>query len=185
MSEPSALSPALPGSALLVDDDAIFRPRLAEALERRGVRCQQAADAAEALTLARAHPPELAVVDLRMPNGTGLELVRALRADGLTGVIFLLTGYGSIATAVEAMRCGANDYLTKPADAEQLMAAWRRANGAPRAPQPLTPPTLEQVEWEHIQRVLADCGGNVSQAARALGVHRRSLQRMLGRHPPA
>jgi two-component system response regulator RegA len=133
------------------------------------------------MAAARDDSPELALVDLRLPGRSGLELVRDLKAlDGTTNIV-VLTGYGSIATAVQSVRLGATTYLTKPVDADQILEAFDAAPdpsiGAGAA-QPLA-----RVEWEHIQRVLADCGGNISQAARLLGLHRRSLQRKLLKNP--
>jgi two-component system response regulator RegA len=175
---------------LLVDDDAPFRRRLARAFAERGYVVLEADTVAAALGLAREESPELAVVDLRVPDGDGLEIVRVLkRVDPNTNIV-VLTGYGSIATALEAVRMGATHYLTKPADVDDLLAAFSRGDEsleqhfgkeAPRAEHPA--PTLARVEWEHIQRVLADCSGNVSEAARRLGIHRRSLQRKLAKHP--
>lgn len=171
---------------LVVDDDNIFRPRLVRALEDRGLRTHGAASGAEAKRLMREVRPVRAIVDLRMPEESGLELVQQLKAIDPQLVVIVLTGYGSIATAKEAIRVGAHDYLTKPADADQILAAFESADAAPgeRAPAPDTAPSLAQVEWEHIQRILSDCDGNVSQAARVLGIHRRSLQRKLSKNPP-
>lgn len=172
-------------SILVVDDDEVFRTRLAQAFLRRGFDVRQAADADAAAASARQDSPELAVVDLRMPGRSGLELVRELaEIDAATNVV-VLTGYGSIATAVEAVKLGATHYLTKPADVEDILAAFRRADAAPGdlPDVPDQAPSLARVEWEHINRVLADCGGNVSRAARVLGIHRRSLQRKLSKYP--
>jgi len=151
---------------------------------------READAAAAALALAREESPELAVVDLRVPDGDGLEVIRALKRVDPTTRVVVLTGYGSIATALEAVRIGATHYLTKPADVDDLIAAFSRSDSslergggedAPRTEH--SAPTLARVEWEHIQRVLADCSGNVSEAARRLGIHRRSLQRKLAKHP--
>jgi two-component system response regulator RegA len=173
-------------SILLVDDDDTFRQRLARALAQRGYDVREADSPATAVALASEESPELALVDLRMPGGSGLELVRDLvRIDPATNVV-VLTGYGSIATALEAVRLGATHYLSKPADADEILAAFARKHQSPGdAPLhvPDAVPSLARIEWEHIQRVLTDCGGNVSQAARLLGVHRRSLQRKLGKYP--
>ncbi len=169
-------------SLLVVDDDERFRTRLVRAFQDRGFDAAGAAGYEDAVAAARADSPELAVVDLRLPDRTGLEVVRALKAiDGTTSVV-VLTGYGSIATAVEALRLGATNYLTKPVDADQIVAAFD-GTGAAAAAVPAVVPTLARVEWEHIQRVLTDCDGNVSQAARLLGIHRRSLQRKLSKDP--
>jgi two-component system, response regulator RegA len=174
-------------SILLVDDDATFRARLARAFAERGLAVREAAGEQTALALARAESPELAVVDLRIADGDGLAVVRALRAIDPTTNVVVLTGYGSIATALAAVRHGATHYLTKPADADDLLAAFARADAslAAEAAAERTAPTLARVEWEHIQRVLADSSGNVSEAARRLGIHRRSLQRKLAKFPVA
>jgi len=183
------VSEPLPRSILIVDDEAPLRERLVRAMRDRGLDARGAADGDEALALAREDSPELAVVDLRMPGRGGLEVVRELVAIDPSTRVIVLTGYGSIATAVEAMRLGAVNYLQKPADADQILAALARgdapAEGEGATP-PVTPtevPSLARVEWEHIQRVMHDCEGNVSQAARLLGLHRRSLQRKLGKLP--
>ena len=166
---------------LIVDDDDRFRARLVQAFGARGFEVRGAADCAEAMMAAEAESPELAVVDLKLPGGSGLDLVRELkRLDATTNVV-VLTGYGSIATALESVRAGATTYLTKPVDADQIVAAFD--DPSRRAAAPHGVPSLARVEWEHIQRVLADCEGNVSQAARLLGIHRRSLQRKLSKYP--
>lgn len=167
-------------SVLVVDDDETFRTRLARAFEARGWEARTAADAAAAIESARAESPEHAVVDLRMPGASGLELVRELLAIDPTTRVVVLTGYGSIATAVEAVRRGAANYLTKPAELDEIVRAFH--GGDEREP-PATVPSLARAEWEHINRVLTECGGNVSQAARLLGLHRRSLQRKLAKYP--
>ncbi|MBF5041926.1 response regulator [Aggregicoccus sp. 17bor-14] len=186
-------TPAPPSAPLLmvVDDDERFRERMARALRERGYEVMTADGYASAVALAEQQSPEYAVVDLRMPGKGGLELVRALRAVDANTRIVVLTGYGSIATALEAVRLGAVHYLTKPATAEDVLAALLRgsadAPAADAAPPPdgAEPevPSLARAEWEHIERVLADCGGNISEAARKLGIHRRSLQRKLQRPP--
>jgi len=166
---------------LIVDDDEPFRTRLVRAFRDRGLDATGASDYGSAMASAREESPELAVIDLRLPGKSGLELIRDLRSlDGTTNIL-VLTGYGSIATAVESVRLGATGYLTKPVDADQILAAFDPAG--PTAATPQTVPSLARVEWEHIQRVLADCDGNVSQAARLLGIHRRSLQRKLSKYP--
>lgn len=167
-------------SLLIVDDDDAFRDRLVRAMRDRGFEASGAGSHAEAMQQARLESPELAVVDLRLPGESGLAIVRDLKALDPATTIVVLTGYGSIATAVESMKLGATGYLTKPADADQIVASL---DGMPSAPELATAPSLARVEWEHIQRVLADCDGNVSQAARTLGIHRRSLQRKLAKHP--
>jgi two-component system response regulator RegA len=171
---------------LLVDDDAPLRERLARALEKRGFLVRTAGDYDSALSVAAEASPELAVVDMRMPGPSGLELVRALKENDPETRIVVLTGYGSIATTIDAMRLGAVYYLQKPADADDILAAFAKAEAPPleALPEELDPPSLERVKWEHVSRVLADCGGNVSEAARKLRLHRRSLQRMLQKFPP-
>jgi two-component system response regulator RegA len=175
---------------LVVDDDQIFRTRLMRALATRGYEVLGAASADEGIELARRAKPGKAVVDLRMPGKNGLELVSALAKLDADMQIVVLTGYGSIATAVEAVRRGAVDYLTKPADTDQILARFEQdqvpaaAAAVAAAGAVETTPSLARVEWEHIQRTLEDCDGNISQAARKLGIHRRSLQRKLGKLPP-
>ncbi len=174
-----------PPAVLVVDDDDTFRARLARAFRERGHEVRDARDHGQALALVRELGPDLVVVDMRMPGKSGLEVVRDVLALDPTVRVVVLTGYGSIATAVEAVRLGAVDYLTKPADVDQLLAAFARPDrpGAAVEP-PRVAPSLERVEWEHIQRVLHDCEGNVTKAARVLGIHRRSLQRKLANFPP-
>jgi two-component system, response regulator RegA len=179
-----ATDSAIPRSLLIVEDDDVLRARLAAALRDRGFDVREAADAEAADEAAVRESPEYAVVDLRLATASGLDVVRRLIQLDPTTAVVVLTGYGSIATALEAVRLGATHYLTKPADADEIVAAFARRKGAPpESPAPDVTPTLARVEWEHINRVLADCGGNVSQAARVLGIHRRSLQRKLGKYP--
>jgi two-component system response regulator RegA len=168
-------------SLLIVEDDDRLRGRLARALADRGFEIREAGDVPGALAAAREDSPEYVLVDLRMPGGSGLDVVREVKAIDPATTVVVLTGYGSIATAVEAVRLGAAEYLTKPADVDQIVAALTRADGP--APVPDTVPSLARVEWEHINRVLSDCDGNISKAARLLGIHRRSLQRKLDRFP--
>lgn len=167
---------------LLVDDNTTFRRTLGNALSRRGFRVDQAGDVAAALSLAQANAPEFAVIDLNLGESQGLCLIPEL--CGLVGGvrIVVLTGYASIATAVEAIRLGATHYLAKPAEVEEIIAAFDRVGGDSGTPLPSTPMSLAQLEWEHLQRTLLDHEGNVSAAARALGLHRRSLQRKLRKH---
>jgi two-component system response regulator RegA len=173
-----------PRRLLIVEDDDVLRARLARAFRERGFEVREARDAAEAARPTGGEAPTHALVDLRLRDASGLEVVRALMAaDGALAVV-VLTGYGSIATALEAVRLGARHYLTKPADVDEILAAFDRdPAGSPPSEPPSPVPTLARVEWEHINRVLADCGGNVSEAARVLGIHRRSLQRKLARFP--
>ena len=171
-------------SVLVVDDDEVFRQRLARALSERGLEVRTASDFVTALAAAGSDPPELAVVDLRMPGRSGLELVQELRKLDLATRILVLTGYGSIATAVEAMKLGAVHYLPKPADADEILAALGGTEAAAPGQAAVSTPTLARAEWEHINRVLSDSQGNISEAARRLGLHRRSLQRKLAKYPP-
>jgi two-component system, response regulator RegA len=173
--------------ALIVDDDEVFRPRLCRALMQRNWEAVGAANGEEALALARERSPDLVLLDLRMPGIGGLDLLPQLRAIDSSMMIIVLTGYGSIPTAITAMKRGADHYMSKPADAGQVLAAYENLRAAPEvAPQiPATVPSLARVEWEHMQRVISDCRGNISQAARLLGIHRRSLQRKLEKYPPS
>jgi two-component system response regulator RegA len=170
-------------SLLVVDDDVTFRTRLVRALGDRGLEVRAAGSYVEAIAAAQRDTPELALVDLRLPTRSGLDVVRALKELDATTVIVVLTGYGSIATAVESVKLGAATYLTKPVDADQILAAFDGERTADAGQAMFAVPSLARVEWEHIQRVLADCGGNLSQAARLLGIHRRSLQRKLSKDP--
>lgn len=169
-------------SILVVDDDDVFRTRLGKAFQDRGFEVRTAASADQAIILARQDSPEFAVVDLRMPGASGLDVVRELHAIDPATAIVMLTGYGSIATAVEAVRAGAVHYLSKPVDVDQILAAFE-GKAAPDTGGEVGVPSLARVEWEHIQRVLSDCDGNISRAARLLGLHRRSLQRKLSKDP--
>ena len=174
------------GTMLLVDDSDIFRERLASALEERGLEVLTAADAVEAMEVVRTRKVEMAVIDLKMPGPSGMTLLRDLRSHDPDLKVVVLTGFGSIATAVEAMRLGAVNFVSKPADADDVLAAFSIEDPAvePDSSGEVEAPSLARAEWEHIQRVLADCGGNVSEAARRLGLHRRSLQRKLKKMAP-
>lgn len=172
-------------SILIVDDDAVLRTRLSRAFADRGYDVRSAANHDEAVALARQESPEYAVVDLRLPGQSGLDIVRALSEIDPGTNIVVLTGYGSIATAVAAVRLGATHYLTKPADADEILTAFAARGSSPPIPaEEHATPSLARAEWEHIQRVLSDCEGNVSEAARQLKIHRRSLQRKLQKYPP-
>lgn len=166
---------------LLVDDDVVYRRRLAQSFRARGIDVVEAADAGDAVAAFERRPTHLAVLDVRMPGESGIELLRSLRSRAPTLRVVILTGWGSIPSAVEAVRIGAVDYLTKPADADEILAAL---NGERVRPD-LDAPSLDRVQWEHIQRVLHAREGNISQTARALGIQRRSLQRKLGKLPLA
>jgi two-component system, response regulator RegA len=183
MSADAASNPARP-SMLVVEDDEALRARLARAFVSRGFDTRDAANTATALAMAEADPPEFVVLDLRMPDGSGLDLIGRIREVDPATRIVVLTGYGSIATALEAVRRGATHYLTKPASADEILAAFERdGTGEPVGTPSFQPMSLDRVEWEHVSRVLVECGGNVSEAARVLGIHRRSLQRKLSRYP--
>lgn len=167
---------------LLVDDDDGFRTALARALERRGLSVRAVADGATALAAQRQERIDWVVLDLRLHGECGIDLVERLLAQCPAVEIVILTAYGSIATAVDAIKRGAVDYLSKPVDPDQLVAAFEA--GEPPAPEVAAePPTLRRLEWEYIQQVLVECEGNVSAAARRLGLHRRSLQRKLSKRP--
>ena len=168
---------------LLVDDDEIFCGILARALSRRGLTVSVASDRQTALPTARDIIPDLAVVDLRIGDDSGLELIPELLSVNQDIRIIVLTGYASIATAVEAIKLGAVHYLTKPADADEIMAAITRESGDANVELRDKPVPLARVEWEHIHRTLAECDGNISAAARRLGMHRRTLQRKLQKRP--
>jgi two-component system response regulator RegA len=172
------------GTLLLVDDDAPLLARLARAMERRGFAVTTAGSVAEGVRLAEIDPPKYAVIDLRLADGSGLDVVAALRAARADARIVMLTGYGAIATAVAAVKAGAIDYLPKPAGADVIEAAL--LTGADRALPlpPEMPMSAERVRWEHIQRVFEQCERNVSETARRLRMHRRTLQRILSKHAP-
>jgi len=175
-------------SILIVDDDEVFRTRLGRAFDARGYDTRTSGDYTGAVDFARDESPEFAVVDLRMPGPGGLELVRELKKIDPATKVVILTGYGSIATAIDAIRLGATHYLPKPADADDIVAAFARGAAPPLdppAPEYTEAPSLARAEWEHINRVLSDCGGNISESARRLGIHRRSLQRKLQKYPPS
>jgi two-component system response regulator RegA len=171
---------------LLVDDEEHFRDRLARALTRREYEVLQAVNYEEGIKIIKERKPEMAVVDLRMPGPSGLELVKSAMEIDPDLKIVVLTGYGSIATATEAIRLGAINYLPKPADTDEILAAFSRDQEEAIIPAPadIDTPSLGRVEWEHINRVLTDCGGNISAAAKRLNIHRRTLQRKLLKFPP-
>lgn len=170
-------------SLLLVDDDKPFVTRLARAMEGRGFKVDTAESVAEAVAKAKAHPPAYAVVDMRLGDGNGLDVVAAIREKREDARTIILTGYGNIATAVTAVKLGAIDYLSKPADADDIFAALTRS-GEGRAAPPENPMSADRVRWEHIQRVYEMCDRNVSETARRLNMHRRTLQRILAKRAP-
>lgn len=171
-------------SLLLVDDDMVFCQVLSAALTRRGFMVSVAYHVDAALHLAAQDPPEYAVVDLKMPGPSGLVLVEKLTALDSHTRIVVLTGYASIATAVEAIKLGAIHYLTKPADADEIVQAFHSTAGDAAMPVADAPLSIDRLEWEHIQKVLLECQSNISATARRLGMHRRTLQRKLQKRAP-
>lgn len=169
---------------LLVDDNELLRDRLAEAFAERGFRTLTAGTVAEAVPIVAAERPDRAVVDLRMPGESGMELIRYLAEHAPETLAVVMTGFGSIANAVDAIHAGAVNYVTKPADVEEILAAFDRRAADPEGADGYQPPTLAEAEWEHIQKVLADCDQNISKAARVLGIERRTLQRKLKKMRP-
>jgi len=170
---------------LVVDDDEIFRNRLCRAFRDRACEAHEAHTAQQTLELARNVSPDLVLLDLKMPGLSGLDLIQDIKKQDSTIAVIILTGYGSIPTAMQALKLGADHYLAKPADADQILDAYHQLDADSAAKHtPTTVPSLARVEWEHIQRVLSDCDGNITQAAKLLGIHRRSLQRKLSKYPP-
>jgi two-component system response regulator RegA len=177
---------AAPGAGrklLLVDDDAPLRRSMARALERRDFQVLAAEGVAEARALAREHRPEFAVLDMRLTEGSGLDLVRTLRELRPEIRVVIVTGYGNIATAVAAIKAGAVDYLAKPVDADDVVSALLKS-GQGLPPPRENPMSADRVRWEHIQRVFEQCNRNVSETARRLNMHRRTLQRILNKRAP-
>ncbi|CUH38824.1 Response regulator PrrA [Jannaschia seosinensis] len=170
-------------SLLLVDDDEPFLRRLERAMEKRGFEVQAVGSVAEGLAKASSTPPAYAVVDLRLEDGNGLDVVERLRERRPDARIVVLTGYGAIATAVAAVKIGATDYLSKPADANDITNALL-SSGEEMPPPPENPMSADRVRWEHIQRVYELCDRNVSETARRLSMHRRTLQRILAKRSP-
>jgi two-component system response regulator RegA len=183
MSELVAKSLGAGKSLLLVDDDKPLRERLRIAMERRGFKVLAAESVAEGIKIARSEPPDFAVIDLRLADGSGLDVVAALRTARPDTRVVMLTGYGNIATAVAAVKAGAVDYLPKPADADQIEAALLNLE-RPLPKPPENPMSADRVRWEHIQRVYEQCDRNVSETARRLNMHRRTLQRILSKYAP-
>lgn len=168
---------------LLVDDDSDFLKVLAAAMQKRGFVVTTAGSAESAYTIAQTEAPEFAVVDLKMPGNSGLVLVRQLAGLQAGTKIVVLTGYASIATAIEAIKLGATHYLAKPVDADEIVAAFAKQIGNAEIELAANPLSVNRLEWEHIQRVLAENDGNISATARSLNMHRRTLQRKLGKIP--
>ena len=185
MTDMDATIDALPDkSLLLLDDDGPLRTRLGRALESRGFEPVLAESVEAALAALRVSAPAFAVLDMRLEDGTGLKVVEALRAARPDARIIMLTGYGNIATAVAAVKAGAVDYLSKPADADDVVKALLAAATGDAPAPPENPMSADRVRWEHIQRVYELCGHNVSETARRLNMHRRTLQRILAKRAP-
>ena len=170
-------------SLLIVDDDKTFCSILQSAMQSRGFETRTAHDVPSGITCANDDPPEYAVVDLNMPGESGLMLVKQLKELDAHTRIVVLTGYASVATAVEAIKLGAVHYLSKPADADEILAAFHRDEGDTNAPIANQPLSVARLEWEHIQSVLTACNNNISETARRLNMHRRTLQRKLSKRP--
>ncbi len=170
-------------SLLIVDDDAPFRERLAKAMARRGFDVETAESVEAGRAKIKAATPDYAVLDLRLQDGSGLDLVPDIHDRRADARVVILTGYGNIATAVAAVKAGAVDYLAKPTDADQVEAALL-AQGDTLPPPPDNPMSADRVRWEHIQRVYEQCDRNVSETARRLNMHRRTLQRILAKRAP-
>lgn len=168
---------------LLLDDDGPFRNRIGRALESRGFSVEAVETVSEALGAARARPPAFAVLDMRLEDGNGLDVIDALHQSRPDCKMVMLTGYGNLATAVSAVKRGAVDYLAKPADADDVCKALLAPKGEQPDP-PENPMSADRVRWEHIQRVYELCGKNVSETARRLNMHRRTLQRILAKRAP-
>ncbi len=170
-------------SLLILDDDAPLRGRLRRAMEVRGYDVKDAGTVKLGIDIVRKTPPAFAILDMKLEDGTGLALVQELRKKRADCRIVMLTGFGNIATAVAAVKAGALDYLPKPADPDQINAALMQSDNE-MPPPPQDPMSADRVRWEHIQRVYEQCGRNVSETARRLRMHRRTLQRILGKHAP-
>ena len=171
------------GSLLIVDDDERFASRLQRSMERKGFEVSIACSVADAKESLRGYIPEYAVVDLRLGDGSGLDFINMLKGMEASTRIIMLTGYGNIATAVSAVKLGAVDYLPKPSDADAIEAALLKHEGL-LPPPPANPMSADRVRWEHIQRIYEQCNRNVSETARRLCMHRRTLQRILNKYAP-
>jgi two-component system response regulator RegA len=184
MTDPSPRTDAVEGQTLLiVDDDKAFLQRLARAMEKRGFITETAESVAEARSKVEASNPSFAVVDMRLEDGNGLDVIEIIRSRRPDARAIILTGYGNIATAVTAVKLGAIDYLSKPADADEIFSALMQRKDE-RALPPDNPMSADRVRWEHIQRVYELCERNVSETARRLNMHRRTLQRILAKRAP-
>lgn len=184
MMTPEDNAPMKQGYLLLVDDDRPFLIRLARAMEGRGFAIKTADNVSEALAMVKVEAPGYAVVDMRLGDGNGLDVIEAIRAADPEARAIMLTGYGNITTAVTAVKLGAVDYLAKPADADDIYNALINNGEAEKAPPPENPMSADRVRWEHIQRVYELCDRNVSETARRLNMHRRTLQRILAKRAP-
>ncbi|MEM9646562.1 MAG: response regulator [Planctomycetota bacterium] len=173
-------------SILLVDDTFVLRDRMAMAMQQRGFHVETAGNFEEAVEVFSRRPTDLAVLDLRMPGRNGLDLMRRLLEMKPDTRVIILSGFGSIPASIDAVRAGAINFLSKPADADDVLGAFARGDepSVPTGATAFPAPSLARNEWEHIHRVLSDCGGNISEAARRLGIHRRSLQRKLRKRAP-
>lgn len=173
-------------SIVVVDDENFFRKRLSKALQKREFQVYQAANYEEAITIIHDNAPDYGVFDLKMPGRSGLDLLKDALNMQPTMKVIVLTGYGSIATAIDAVKVGALSYLAKPADVDDILEAFKKNSADPvgTGQDDIVAPSLARTEWEHINRVLHDCDGNISSAAKRLGVHRRTLQRKLQKYPP-
>ena len=183
MTDQALLEVGPDNSLLLVDDDEVFVKRLAKAMEKRGFSVETAESVAAGRAIATARPPAYAVVDLRLDDGNGLDVVEVLQDKREDCRVVILTGYGAIATAVAAVKAGATDYLAKPADAQDIVNALLSPRGE-LPPPPENPMSADRVRWEHIQRIYELCDRNVSETARRLNMHRRTLQRILAKRSP-
>ncbi|MEQ8282766.1 MAG: ActR/PrrA/RegA family redox response regulator transcription factor [Roseitalea porphyridii] len=183
LADPVAVEPGPDATLLLVDDDVPFLRRLGRAMETRGFTVEMAESVADGLAKVDAEPPAYAVVDMRLDDGNGLEVIKALHARRPDARAIVLTGYGNIATAVNAVKLGAIDYLAKPADADDVYNALT-VSPDQTPPPPENPMSADRVRWEHIQRVYEMCDRNVSETARRLNMHRRTLQRILAKRAP-
>jgi two-component system, response regulator RegA len=168
---------------LIIDDDSLFAQTLARSLARRGQAARVASDSAQAMSLCRQQPPQRIILDLKLDQASGLHLISDLQQAAPDCLIVVLTGYSSIPTTVEAIKLGATDYLCKPASLDDIVRAFERTEGNPAISLSASPHSVDRLEWEHIQRVLAEHNGNISATARALGMHRRTLQRKLQKKP--
>ena len=185
MTDVSTAIAALPDKSVLVlDDDAPLRTRLGRALESRGFEITLVGSVEEAMQAVRAHPPAFAVLDMRLEDGNGLQVVEVIHAQRPDARVIMLTGYGNIATAVQAVKAGAVDYLPKPADADDVARALLAARDGLAPAPPENPMSADRVRWEHIQRIYELCNHNISETARRLNMHRRTLQRILVKRAP-